>query len=98
MEAIGTFHVLARGVLAAKRWLDGRRRVVAALERAFAVELELVPFPVELRGWSACLSQVASPPRGRVMDLVFARVAAQLGVAEREARELVFGARRRTRG
>jgi hypothetical protein len=98
MEAIGTFHILARGVLAAKKWLDGRRRVDAAVELAFSIELELLPFPEELRGWVASLSQVAAPPRGRVMDLVFARVASQMGIAEREARELVFSPRRGARG
>jgi hypothetical protein len=97
MEAVGTFHTLARGILTVKRWLDGRRRVDAALERAFTMEMDRMAFPEEVRPWAACLAQVAAPPRGRVMDLVFARVADRLGVSEPEARQLVFGARRRPR-
>jgi hypothetical protein len=41
--------------------------------------------------WSAELGRIAAPPRGRIMDLVFERVAEALGTTEGEARHLVFG-------
>jgi hypothetical protein len=98
MEAIASFHVLARGVLAVKRWLDGRRIVDAALEHAFAAELELPGFPEEVRSWAGDLARIAAPPRGRVMDLVFVRLAERLCTTESEARHLVFGSRRHRGG
>lgn len=94
MEAVATFHAMARGALAVKRWLDGRRKVDAALERAFAAEIARFPFPEEIQTWARDLARVAAPPHGRVMNLVFARVAEHLGISEREARRLVFGASR----
>jgi hypothetical protein len=48
--------------------------------------------------WSDDLALIAAPPRGRIMDLVFARVARTLGTTEIEARHLVFGVPRRARG
>lgn len=93
MDAVWTFHELARGVLVVKRWLGGQRTVDAAIEAAFAYELEL-SFPEEVRGWAGDLSRVAAPPRGRVMDLVFARLAERIGTTEAQARQLVFGSRR----
>jgi hypothetical protein len=98
MEAMANFHMLTRGVLAVKRWLDGRRTIDMAVEQAFATELELPGFPEEVRGWAGDLARVAAPPRGRMMDLVFARLAKQLGTTEREARQLVFGPRSKRPG
>jgi len=95
MEAVGAFHALARGALAVKRWLDGRRIVDAKLEAAFAAELKLASLPEEVRSWERDLARIAAPPGGRVTDLVFARVADQLGTTKREARLLVFGKRSR---
>lgn len=45
--------------------------------------------------WTAELAHIAAPPRGRIMDLVFARVAQALGTTDTEARHLVFGPPRR---
>jgi hypothetical protein len=97
MEAIALFHSLARGALCVKRWLGGRKRVDASLERAYRVEVAAFDFPEDARAWSDELARIASPPRGRVMDVVFARVARHLGTSEREARRLVFGLSRRER-
>lgn len=97
MEAVALFHALTRGALCAKRWLAGRKRVDAALRRAFAVQVEALDFPEEARAWADELERIASPPRGRVLDVVFARLARTLGGSEREARRLVFGVPRRER-
>jgi hypothetical protein len=97
MEAMALFHAMARGALCAKRWLGGRKRIDAAVEEAFARGLPLFPFPEEARAWSGDLARIASPPRGRVTDLVFARLAESLGVSEVAARRLVFGVSRRER-
>src|SRR5205085_1173761 len=75
MLAQSRFHALARSILAAKRALSAGARTL----------------PREARAWKDDLERVASPPRGRLMDLVHARVAAELGVTAAEARELVFG-------
>jgi hypothetical protein len=97
MEPVALFHRLARGALATKRWLAGRRHVDEALAGAFGAFASLAPFPEEIQAWASDLERVASPPRGRLLDVVFARLAAELGVDEPAARRLVFGrgARRR---
>jgi hypothetical protein len=84
MIAQASFHRLARGALAAKRWLGKRKRITADVRAAFAEHA-----PREARGWKNALDDVASPPRGRLMDLVHARVAAELDVSIAEARRLV---------
>ena len=97
MEATALFHALARGALCAKRWLLGRKRVDVAVERAYEAAVTALPFPDDARAWASDLARIASPPRGRVTDAVFARVALELGTSERQARLLVFGVPRRER-
>jgi hypothetical protein len=97
MEAIALFHALARGALGAKRWLGRRKRVDAEVECAYAAAVSGFEFPEDARGWACDLARIASPPRGRITDLVFARVARALGTSERAARLLVFGGPRRDR-
>jgi hypothetical protein len=98
MEAMALFHALTRGALVVKRWLAGRKRVDAALARRFATEHAELPFPQDAQSWAEELAGIASPPRGRLTDAVFARLARTLGVGERQARRLVFGVPRRERG
>lgn len=86
MIAQDAFHRLARGALAAKRWLGKRKRVTADVRAAFAEGA-----PRDARAWADALGDVASPPRGRLMDLVHARVATELETSVAEARRLVFG-------
>jgi hypothetical protein len=95
MEAMARFHSLARGALCAKRWLAGRKQIDGAVARAFAQEARGLPFPLDAQAWTADLARVAAPPRGRIMDMVFARLAVELGTSERDARRLIFGAPRR---
>lgn len=97
MEAVALFHGMARGALCAKRWLRGRKRVDVEVERAFDRGLASLLFPEDARAWRSDLARIASPPRGRLMDVVFARLADELGVSERAARRLVFGEPRRER-
>jgi hypothetical protein len=109
MEAVGLFHALARGALRAKRWLAGRKTVdpATALEYESDVALALDdpagpadaegPFAADALAWAGELAHIASPPRGRIMDLVFARIARTLGTTDVEARHLVFGPPRRSR-
>jgi hypothetical protein len=97
MRVSARFHALARGALCAKRWLGGRKRVDAATERAFAAEAGSLAFPDEARAWAGELAALASPPRGRVTDAVFARVGRELHLPARAARRLVFGVPRRER-
>jgi hypothetical protein len=97
MEAVALFHAMARGALSAKLWLGGRKRVDPAIEQAFDRGLPSLPFPEDARAWRRDLALIASPPRGRVTDAVFARLARELGLTERAARRLVFGVPRRER-
>lgn len=97
MGAVARFHELTRGALCAKRWLAGRKRVDASVQAAFEASIEGLAFPEEARSWTHDLARIASPPRGRVTDLVFARLAQELGASERAARRLVFGTPRRER-
>ncbi len=97
MSAAARFHSLTRGALCAKRWLGRRRAVDEDLERAYESAVASFPFPADARQWSGALQELAAPPRGRITDVVFARVASELNVSEAAARELVFGVPRRHR-
>ena len=97
MAACVCFHRAMRGALAAKRWLGRRRVVDDELRAAFRSAASSLPFPEDARAWADDLARVARPPHGRLTDAVFARVAAELHVTPKEARELVFGRPRRDR-
>jgi hypothetical protein len=97
MIAVARFHELARGALSAKRWLAGRKVVDDVTRSAFLLDLATLPWPREARDWADDLHRVAAPPRGRVTDLVYERIARDLGVTLAEARVLVFGISRRER-
>jgi hypothetical protein len=92
MEAMALFHRLMRGALGAKRWLAGRRHVDGAILQAYVRESMKMPFPEECREWTGDLALIASPPRGRIVDLVFGRIARHLGTTDEAVRVLVFGA------
>jgi hypothetical protein len=91
MEAIALFHALARGALWAKRWLAGRRTVDSAMEREYAFEAAVDGASDDALEWAHDLGAVACPPRGRLTDLVFERLACALGITHEQARLLVFG-------
>jgi hypothetical protein len=97
MLAMDLFHRLTRGALSAKSWLRGQRRVDADLQRAYAAEAHRLPFAEDASQWTAELARVASPPGGRVTHLVYARMAREFAMTEREVKELVFGLCRRER-
>jgi hypothetical protein len=96
MVAVGLFHSLARGALRAKRWLAGRKSVDDATVREFALFMRLAG-PEDALAWTEHLANIASPPGGRIMNLVFERIATSLGTTPQEARRLVFGPPRRER-
>lgn len=91
MVAQIVFHRHARGALAAKRWLAGRRAVTPDLASAFAAAMA----DDDALLFAEALEAVAAPPRGRLMDVVYARVAHVLDVSVAEARALVLPSRRR---
>jgi hypothetical protein len=91
MHASAVFHSLTRGALAAKRWLAGRRVVDDALVAEFLIALAGSPHGEDARAWTSDLALVAAPPGGKLTELVFARVAVEMGVSVDEARELVIG-------
>jgi hypothetical protein len=97
MEAVSLFHAQARGALQAKRWLAGRKVVDLETIRAFAVFAGSGAGGADAVEWVADLERVAAPPGGRLMDLVFARVAGALGTSASRARHLIFGPPRRER-
>jgi hypothetical protein len=87
MLAMARFHVLARGALAAKRWLAGRKTVDAELRRSF--EADHVDDAAS--EWAGRLERLAKPTRGRLSHVVFEVLAVELGCSLDEARRLVFG-------
>lgn len=91
MIAQVAFHRLARGALVAKRWLGRRKDVTPEDEEAFARALPSLRHRSDAELFSGDLARIGRPPRGRLMDLVHARLAAVLAVTETEARALVFG-------
>jgi hypothetical protein len=97
MAPLAMFHAMTRGALAVKRWLAGRKVVDDECAQAFAVEAPSLPHGDDAMQWCGDLARLASPPRGRVTDLVFERIAQRLGVGEAEARVMAFGVPRRHR-
>lgn len=85
MGAQLSFHRLARGALAAKRWLEGRP-LTADLADAFARVVLTLPHARDAAAWTSDLAAIAQPPRGRIMDLVYARLALELGTDVASAR------------
>lgn len=83
MTAQVLFHRYARGALAAKRWLNGRKTITATLRD------ELAQLGDEARLFEDSLHVVANPPRGRLMDVVYERVALALEITVKEARVLL---------
>ena len=68
-----------RGALSIKAWLAGRRVVDEAMIDALREALPSLAFSDDARIWIEDLPAIADPPRGRVVDLIFDRVAAELG-------------------
>lgn len=95
MIAQDSFHRLARGALATKRWLGKTRSEAQYLSAAFATAIAEGTVLDDARVWASALDDVARPPRGRLMNVVFARASIDLGIAEAELRVLVFGEPRR---
>ena len=77
MHAMARFHALTRGVLYAKRMLPSAGAVAS--------------WPDEARLWQDDLARIARPPRGRLLDLVFERLARELDTTPTAAKHLVFG-------
>jgi hypothetical protein len=69
-----------RGALAIKAWLRGRRTIDRATHDALVATLDTLRFSEDARLWLDALDAVASPPRGRLVDVVLARVAKELEV------------------
>ena len=97
MIAQTRFHVLARGALSVKRWLEGRT-LTAALDESFAIALGALPFAADAELWRGDLAAIASPPRGRLMDLVYARLARELDSDVTSVRARVLPPRASLRG
>ena len=92
MVAQSRFHALARGALAVKRWLAGRA-FTPAIDGSFASALATLPFARDAELWTNDLAAIASPPRGRLMDLVYVRLAGELGTDVTSARAAVLAPR-----
>ena len=95
MAIIARFHALTRGALCAKRWLEGRKQVDATTVARFEHEVSGLCYATDAHAWRNFLPRLATPPRGRVSELVFERMAEELTLASDEVRVLVFGASRR---
>src|SRR5260221_4503833 len=100
MHAMTRFHALARSILHAKRMLssgrwstpagsEGARSPLAEARGAQATSAEGELEGVALE-WESDLARVARPPRGRLMDLVYERLARELDVTPPKAKSLVF--------
>jgi len=93
MRASSSFHRLARGALAAKRWLttmsDARTADPDELRARFEAAVASLDHGDAALAWANDLAAIARPPQGRVMGLVRARVAAELGVEVAEVKRLL---------
>lgn len=88
MLAQHELHRYARGALAAKRWLATQADTPPEeLEAAFRRALPALREEAAL--FATSLEEIANPLRGRVMDVVYTRVAGELAIPERELRALL---------
>ena len=90
MRAVLSFHELTRGALTAKKWLSGRKIVTAADRDALQKLAASTQDGSAVAPWLEDLDSIAQPPRGKITELVFRRLAVMLSVSEAEARALVF--------
>ncbi|AKV02124.1 hypothetical protein AKJ09_08787 [Labilithrix luteola] len=90
MIAQARFHQLLRGALAAKRWLGRERHATSDLRTRLLGAITDGQLANDAALWADELSQVARPPRGRLLLVVFARLERELGIADRELRASVF--------
>lgn len=89
MTAIALFHALFRGALCAKRWMSTVGVTAKEARRAFEADLPALAYPDDARAWLDDLDAIASPPRGRLTELVLARIANAMAITPEEARALV---------
>ena len=82
------FHALVRGALLAKRHV----RDADPADTCAAEHFQRWTDDPEAHAWAGELATIRRPPRGRLLDLVFARLGRELGIDESEARRLVFSA------
>jgi len=80
MHAMDRFHALARGALAVKKSL-ARNETIAWTDDA--------------RTWQEDVARIARPPRGRLMDLVYERLARELATTPRAAKRMIFTSSRK---
>ncbi|HVJ94601.1 MAG TPA: hypothetical protein VM580_32670 [Labilithrix sp.] len=85
------FHRYARGALSAKRWLAGRKIVTPHLRDSFERAAKTMPHGAEAALFVSDLDAIANPPRGRLLDVVHAKVADALHTSAAVAKSLVFG-------
>ena len=78
-------HPMLRGALLAKAWLGGRRSVDATTRAELSREVPTMPWPEDVRPWLERLDEVADPPLGRLVDVVFRDVASALGLPDADA-------------
>lgn len=79
-------HARLRGALAIKMWLRGRRTIDDDLLRDFAS----TRFPPESELYRARLGEIASPPKGRISELVLIDVAGELSLDPATMRALLM--------
>lgn len=77
-------HEKLRGALAVKAWLGGKRAIDEETRAAFARDFS------HDHAWSARLEEIADPPGGRLVSLVYEDVARALGIAAGDVRALLM--------
>ena len=97
MTMVARFHRLTRGALCAKKWLDGRKVVDAAVAQAFEGRVRHALLRRRRRGVAPELAVIANPPRGRLTEVIFERIAGEVGQEVETVRRVVFGEPRRPR-
>jgi hypothetical protein len=90
MAAVALFHELLRGALCAKRWMSTAGPAAEDARRAFEADMPAMAFPDDARRWVDELDAIASPPRGRLTELVLARIATTMAMSLEETRALVL--------
>ncbi len=88
--AVSLFHRETRGALCAKRWLGGRKTVSPEDRAAFERAASDFCYVSEARGWADDLEALAAPPKGRITELVYARIATELGLPLEATKALIF--------